>query len=162
MQRHECDTVHVVPSIRFVNESLACQRRRQKSGLSKQRVPSCASITPEPPPDHLRGVIEASVGQVFGIMADDFACLTRGRARVALARQIAMYLSHIACRRSLTDVGRIFARDRTTVSHACGVIEDMRDDRRFDRVLDLLESIIRHRLTAYVNGGGVSDAPGAP
>lgn len=158
MQRHECGRICDVPSISFVNGSLASQRRRQKMGSAKKSAPPCVPITPELPPHHLREVIEASVGQVFGIMADDFACLTRGRARVALARQIAMYLSHIACRRSLTDVGRIFARDRTTVSHACGVVEDMRDDRRFDRVLDLLECIIRHRLTTH----DTSDALGAP
>jgi chromosomal replication initiation ATPase DnaA len=116
----------------------------------------------EPPPDHMRLVIEASVGQVFGIMAEDFASITRGRARVAFARQIAMYLSHIACRRSLTEVGRIFARDRTTVSHACGVVEDLRDDRRFDRVLDLLESIVRYRLTAHGRREGACAERGAP
>jgi hypothetical protein len=43
---------------------------------------------------------------------------------------------------SLTDVGQIFARDRTTVAHACAVIEDRRDDPVFDRALELMEWII--------------------
>jgi chromosomal replication initiation ATPase DnaA len=68
---------------------------------------------------------------------------------VALARQIAMYLSHVAFRVSLTDVGRIFGRDRTTVSHACAVVEDLRDDPRFDRILDLLERIVRFQVAAH-------------
>jgi len=97
----------------------------------------------------LRAIVEASVGQVFGVSEAEFGATTRGRARTAFARQIAMYLSHVVCGRTLTDVGRQFARDRTTVAHACAHIEDRRDDPRFDRTLDLLEAIVRWRL-----GGG--------
>lgn len=50
-----------------------------------------------------------------------------------------MYIAHVGCGLSLTQTGRLFDRDRTTVAHACGVIEDRRDDPMFDRVLDLLE-----------------------
>ena len=35
---------------------------------------------------------------------------------MALARQVAMYVAHVTCGLSLTDVGLIFARDRTTVA----------------------------------------------
>jgi chromosomal replication initiation ATPase DnaA len=94
----------------------------------------------------LRAVIETSVGQVLNVTHAEFAASTRGRARAALARQIAMYLGHVVCGLSLTDAGRIFARDRTTVAHACAVVEDQRDDPRFDRMLDLLEAIVRWRL----------------
>jgi chromosomal replication initiation ATPase DnaA len=86
-----------------------------------------------------RDAIERAVGQVFGIAGKDLRRSTRGRARVALARQVAMYLAHVGCGLSLTETGRLFERDRTTVAHACGVIEDRRDDPIFDRVLDLLE-----------------------
>ena len=86
-----------------------------------------------------REAIERAVGQVFGIAGKDLRRSTRGRARVALARQVAMYLAHVGCGLSLTETGRLFERDRTTVAHACGVIEDRRDDPIFDRVLDLLE-----------------------
>jgi chromosomal replication initiation ATPase DnaA len=50
-----------------------------------------------------------------------------------------MYLAHVGCGMSLTQTGRTFGRDRTTVAHACTVIEDRRDDPLFDRALDLLE-----------------------
>lgn len=86
-----------------------------------------------------REAIEQAVVQVFGVGHEDLHRLTRGRAKVALARQVAMYLAHVACGLSLTDTGRLFGRDRTTVAHACGVIEDRRDDPVFDRALDLLE-----------------------
>jgi len=86
-----------------------------------------------------RQAIEQAVVQVFGVGRDDLHRLSRGRAKVALARQVAMYLAHVACGLTLTDTGRLFGRDRTTVAHACGVIEDRRDDPLFDRSLDLLE-----------------------
>lgn len=98
-----------------------------------------------------RGVIEATVSQVFGVEGDDLRRSTRGRANVARARQVAMYLAHVTCGMSLTEVGRTFARDRTTVSHACGVIEDGRDDPTFDRVLELLEQVV-NSLVALRSG----------
>ncbi len=86
-----------------------------------------------------RAAIEHAVIQVFGIAGHDLRRATRGRAKVALARQVAMYLAHVGCGMSLTETGRLFDRDRTTVAHACGIIEDRRDDPLFDRALDLLE-----------------------
>ena len=86
-----------------------------------------------------REAIEQAVTQVFGIAYKDLRRTTRGRAKVALARQVAMYLALVGCGLSLTETGRLFERDRTTVAHACGVIEDRRDDPTFDRALDLLE-----------------------
>jgi chromosomal replication initiation ATPase DnaA len=86
-----------------------------------------------------REAIEQAVVQVFGVGREDLRRLSRGRAKVALARQVAMYLAHVACGLTLTNTGKLFGRDRTTVAHACGVIEDRRDDPLFDRALDLLE-----------------------
>ncbi len=68
---------------------------------------------------------------------------TRGKARVARARQVAMYLAHTVCGYSLTHVGTIFGRDRTTVAHACAVIEECREDRDFDRAVEMLERSTR-------------------
>ncbi len=108
-----------------------------------------ACRTPAPPafPIHPavhapREAIEQAVVQVFGVGQDDLRRITRGRANVALARQVAMYLAHVVCGLTLTDTGRLFGRDRTTVAHACGVIEDRRDDPLFDRALDLLEWVV--------------------
>jgi len=89
--------------------------------------------------DARRDAIEHAVIQVFGVAGDELRRASRGRANVALARQVAMYLAHVGCGLSLTEAGRLFERDRTTVAHACGVIEDRRDDPLFDRALDLLE-----------------------
>lgn len=78
---------------------------------------------------------------------------TRGRRRVAETRQLAMYLVHVALGRSLGDVALIFGRDRTTVSHACGTIEDRRDDKRFDAYVGGLEMAIEAALLTPGQGG---------
>lgn len=67
---------------------------------------------------------------------------SRCRNATARARQLAMYLSHVVLGRSLKAVGDAFGRDRTTVSHACALIEDMRDDPRFDDEVSALEQRI--------------------
>jgi chromosomal replication initiation ATPase DnaA len=123
--------------------------------LDLPAVPVSASRAARTPSasDRIRVIVESSVAQVFGISPALLRSVTRGRARVALARQVAMYLSHVAFCLSLTDVGRIFGRDRTTVSHACGVVEDLRDDPRFDRVLDMLERIIRFQARPQIAEG---------
>lgn len=91
-------------------------------------------------------VVEHAVAQVFGVKRGDLHVATRGRANVALARQVSMYLAHVSCSMTLTEVGAVFQRDRTTVAHACGLVEDRRDDMAFDRTIELLECIL-HSLT---------------
>lgn len=66
----------------------------------------------------------------------------RGPAAAADARHLAMYLIHIGLGQTLTDTGRYFGRDRTTVAHACRRIEERRDDPALDHRLDRVEAMI--------------------
>lgn len=91
----------------------------------------------------LRDVIEGTVAGVFGVDPERLRQPTRGRAGVALARQVAMYIAHVGYGLSLTEVGDLFERDRTTVAHACGVVEQRRDDTCFDEAMQLLDLVIR-------------------
>jgi chromosomal replication initiation ATPase DnaA len=69
--------------------------------------------------------------------------LRRGRrAEIAAGRQLAMYLAHVMLGLSLTEVGALFGRDRTTVAYACAQIEDQRDDAAFDAEVSRLEAAI--------------------
>jgi len=95
------------------------------------------------PHDRLRGVIEDIVSNVFSVRPEQLRRATRGRANIALARQVAMYIAHVGYGMSLTEVGRLFERDRTTVAHAFGVVEIRRDDPDFDGAVVLLELIVR-------------------
>jgi chromosomal replication initiation ATPase DnaA len=92
---------------------------------------------------HLRRIFEQAVAPAFRIKAEELWAETRGSPNSAFARQVAMYLAHVGCGLSLTEVGRLFARDRTTVAHACWLIEDRREDHGFDRTLELLEGVVR-------------------
>jgi hypothetical protein len=73
---------------------------------------------------------------------------TRGPPRAAFARQVAMYLAHTGFELSLETISRIFDRDRSTVSHACHVVEDGRDDIWLDCRLEALELFCRTGLEA--------------
>jgi hypothetical protein len=89
----------------------------------------------------------------FAVPVGELQAATRRSAYVALARQSAMYLSHVAFGVSLSEVGRAFGRDRTTAAHACRAIEDRRDDPAVDYVLASLEGAcraLRGRLTGPV------------
>lgn len=97
-----------------------------------------ALINTHPP----SAVSAAIVSQVFAVQPNDLMRTTRGRAGVALARQLAMYLAHVVGGASLTEIGEHFRRDRTTVAHACRLIESRRDDPSFDRIVELLEWIV--------------------
>jgi hypothetical protein len=91
-----------------------------------------------------RRVVEHAVATTFQVPLRELRARTRRRAPIAFARQVAMYLAHVAYGLTLTEVGILFTRDRTTVAHACGIVEDRRDDPVFDIFLDHLEtSIVR-------------------
>ena len=73
----------------------------------------------------------------------------RCSARTALARHIQVYLVHVGFGIDLTTLGRAAGRDRTTLGHACAVVEDRRDDGRFDAALGVLEASLRHWAIAF-------------
>ena len=96
----------------------------------------------------LRRLIDAAVAAVFEVNIEELLAQTRGSPRAAFARQVAMYLAHVVCGLSLTEVGALFARDRTTVAHACSVVEDRRDDPALDGRLDHLERAVASLIDA--------------
>ena len=90
----------------------------------------------------LRLVIDPVVALVFEVDPSELGAATRRSTRAAFARQVAMYLTHVVCGLSMTEVGALFARDRTTVAHACEVVEDRRDDPELDSRVERLECAI--------------------
>lgn len=97
------------------------------------------------------GVVDAVVEELclmVGHREGAFAGQTRGRERRAAVhrRQIAMYVAHVVLRLSLTDIGIAYGRDRTTVGHACNVVEDRRDDAAYDCFVGGIERIVTSAL----------------
>jgi len=86
--------------------------------------------------------IESVVSTALGIGPAEIRAEQRGRAAAAFARQTAMYLAHVHFGLTLSQVGRNFGRDRTTVAHACARIEDCRDDPKVESVLACLEAAL--------------------
>jgi chromosomal replication initiation ATPase DnaA len=114
--------------------------RASLSAARKMRLRSvaCADLQPRLEYDQRRFAIELAISTVFGIDSNYLWSGTRGVRDIAEARQVAMYLAHICCAMSLTEVGVMFGRDRTTVAHACLKVECRRDNKNFDHALDVL------------------------
>ncbi len=99
-------------------------------------------FSPVPAARHTRSAVQHSVNLVAEYANVDVSMIFHTRrcsTTTARARQLAMYLAHVVLGESLTDIGAAFGRDRTTVSYACNLIEDMRDDVAFDREVTDLE-----------------------
>jgi hypothetical protein len=90
------------------------------------------------------------VARDFGLEMAALFAPTRGAPRAAFARQVAMYLAHIGFELSLGTISRVFDRDRSTVSHACHLVEDGRDDIWLDCRLEALELFCRAGWGAFV------------
>jgi chromosomal replication initiation ATPase DnaA len=88
------------------------------------------------------------VARDFGLDMAALFAPTRGAPRAAFARQIAMYLAHTGFELSFETISRVFDRDRTTVAHACHVVEDGRDDIWLDCRLEALELFCRSGFEA--------------
>ena len=95
-----------------------------------------------------------AVAAVFEVDIRELRTSTRGSPRTAFARQVAMYLAHVVCGLSFTEVGTLFARDRTTVAHACSVVEDRRDDPELDGRLEHLERAVAALIDALFSRRG--------
>lgn len=107
---------------------------------------------------HVGNLVIRLVATMDKVAVDDLTGTTRGTAEVSLSRHIAMYLMHTVFSCPYHRVAAFFSRDRTTVSHACRLIEDARDDAAFDQRLEVMENLLvsakaLHEL-ASAGGGG--------
>jgi hypothetical protein len=102
------------------------------------------------PPERACQWVAFCVARDFGLDMAALFAPTRGAPRAAFARQVAMYLAHIGFELSFGTISRAFDRDRTTVSHACHIVEDGRDDIWLDCRLEALELFCRAGWGAFV------------
>lgn len=95
----------------------------------------------EPPVRSVCRVVRQLVAELLSLSHERILRRRHSRRAAAHIRQIAMYVCHVALQISLADIGAAFGRDRTTVGHACNVVEDRRDDRAFDDFVATVERI---------------------
>ena len=72
----------------------------------------------------------------------DLLSSSRGQSDICLARQMAMYLIHTVFSVPYHRVAIFLKRDRTTISHACRLVEDLRDNEEFDKRLETMENLL--------------------
>jgi chromosomal replication initiation ATPase DnaA len=78
------------------------------------------------------GAMEAPLEEVNGDSRSD---------RSVLARQVAMYLASAGFGLSYARVAQACGRDRSTVAHACRVVEEKREEPAFDNWVAALEML---------------------
>jgi chromosomal replication initiation ATPase DnaA len=91
------------------------------------------------------GSIETAVANAFAVPLAELRAPTRRTASAAFARQTAIYLAHTLMGLSYSAVARAVGRDRTTVAHACRVLEQRRDDPAIDAIVVRLEHVVGAR-----------------
>jgi chromosomal replication initiation ATPase DnaA len=89
------------------------------------------------------GLAQALAAYVYGVAITDVRASGRGKSKVALARQVAMYLCHTVFRLDVKELAKTFCRDDSTARHALQQVADMRHDAEFDRTIVYLESMLR-------------------
>lgn len=138
--------------------STACQivREDRQPSLPDMERDRSGSRSANDDPQPSRSALERNV-RICDCMIDIAAALFNVSGRelrqpgrtctsVARVRQIAMYVTHVVMGMTMSEVGRGFGRDRTTVLHACHLIEDMRDDADFDALVVTTEKVARAAL----------------
>ena len=143
----------------------------QKQRLNVFRLQTAIDLQYDPVPETLSmapyreaicELCEKTVSLALSVPLAGMQSNTRCNAETALARQIAMYLCHTTFSLLLTEVGLHFNRDRTTVSHACALIEDKRDNLTFDVLVCQLESLLcdaRHAMSICVEYDRYEEKP---
>lgn len=97
-------------------------KRTERTARDRARTGLAISIT--------AGAMDVDAGDLEG----------DGRSvKVVLARQVAMYVAAVGFGMSYGRVAAALGRDRSTVQHACRVVEERRDDPAFDSWVEALE-----------------------
>ena len=118
-------------------------QRKEFGQTEPQRASSPASLHLQRlTRDPLAAEIIGRVAKARGLSVRRLLSQTRGGAEMSGARQLAMYLLHVGMGRPQDAVGLLFRRHPSTVSHACHIVEDRRDDPAFDAEVSHLEALI--------------------
>jgi len=86
-------------------------------------------------------LVRQLAGEMVQLTGDRVAARRDRRRTECHIRQIAMYVCHVQLGIPMSDIGPCFGRDRTTVGHACQVVEDRRDEPAFDEFVATLERL---------------------
>jgi hypothetical protein len=125
-----CQIIRVAPSARSAATDRAYEPPSASGSALERKIELCECM------------IDIAAA-LFNVSGRDLRRPGRSSFGVSRVRQIAMYVTHVVLGLSMHEVGRGFARDRTTVLHACHLVEDMRDDADFDAIVVMTEKVAR-------------------
>lgn len=111
---------------------------RKRAGFYRQKNPSVENIR-EIACAHL---VMTNMSLIYNVPAKMMMHSMRGREKISQCRQCSEYLCHIGFGMTFTKIGTLFKRDRTSVTHACRKVEEMRDCSDKDLALEILEAAI--------------------
>ena len=130
----------------------------KKIEVRKTGVSSREAVHDRPPSSSTRRRDERTVelceamidiaAALFNVSSKEIRRPGRTNLGISRVRQVAMYVAHVVLKLNMTDIGKAFGRDRTTVVYACHLIEDLRDDADFDRIIIMTERVA---LAAFGN-----------
>lgn len=125
----------------FVEKQYAFDHRFHRTGKSRDET-----------------VIEMCEGMIdilaacFCVSSKELRSQDRANACISRVRQVGMYITHVALGLNMKEVAIGFSRDRSTIVHACHIIEDMRDDADFDKICATVERIALAAFASQVAG----------
>ena len=103
---------------------------------------------------NLCGALLSLLSVFFQVTLKELRSAERGNNHVARIRQFGMYIAHTMFGLSMSEVAYAFCRERTTVKHACHLIEDMRENEKFDSNVSDFEYLVR---SLYPGIGSVAE-----
>lgn len=122
--------------------AIRCQSEEQATAAAPQpSARKLSAVNEERVTDVCEGIMDL-IAALFNVSGRDLRSPERCTVGVARVRQIGMYVAHVVLCLNMTEVGRGFGRDRTTVQYACHLIEDMRDDPEFDHIVSVTEQVV--------------------
>ena len=94
--------------------------------------------------DRIRaGLALTMVAASTGVPVEQMTPRARLEGRACRARWVAMYLAHVTFGWPVERVGHAFGLNRTTAAQACRWVEDERDCRLLDELLEHLERCVQ-------------------
>lgn len=87
---------------------------------------------------------------LFNVSSKELRRYGRTSNAISKVRHVAMYVARVVLHLTTHEIGMGFGRDRTTVAHACQVVEDLRDDPEFDQLICTLERIAAVALQSRI------------
>ncbi|MBR4910866.1 MAG: chromosomal replication initiator protein DnaA [Clostridia bacterium] len=118
---------------------IAIQKKTPSIAIAQTFIKDVISDT-KPEPISIEKII-SEVARSYGVSENDIIS-SRKTAKLALARQVAMYIARQTTNLSFKVIGEKFGRDHTTVLYNCNRIEEFLKDKPYEK--ELVEDIIKN------------------